>query len=139
MSSRFKEPTKLKQVKIELGSFGSEKVDLPMFDEEQRHETLFLLIKRFNTMVDDGDLMKENTGTMTKTEGDRSRMNNTQKKWKLDHIQNKYRLFKSCLQGSSRDHWYEVLDEAPVFEPAADNYALGNIYSVEHFKTRQKE
>ena len=52
---KFKDPTKRKQINIELGSFESEKVDLPMFDEEQRHEFLLLLIKRFNTMVDDGD------------------------------------------------------------------------------------
>ena len=33
----------------------------------------------------------------------------------------------------------QVLAEAPIFEPDADNYAPDNIYSVEVFDTRQKE
>ena len=44
LSFKYKEPSKMKQIKIELESFGHEKVDLPMFDEEQRYETLFILI-----------------------------------------------------------------------------------------------
>ena len=57
-----KEQKEVKEFKIDLGSTNSEKVKIPVFDDQSRQETMFILIERFNMMIDDGDLFKEETG-----------------------------------------------------------------------------
>ena len=36
---------------VDLGGTTTEKVNIPMFDDHSRHETMFLFLKRFNIMV----------------------------------------------------------------------------------------
>ena len=58
-----KEAKELKEFKIKLGGNDTEKVVLPTYGDDDRDETLLTLVKEFNMMIEDGDLMKdEETG-----------------------------------------------------------------------------
>ena len=50
---------KRKKIKIVLGGTESEKVQVPSYGDNDQDETLLLLIKDFNLLVEDGDLLKE--------------------------------------------------------------------------------
>ena len=50
---KFKEPKETKQFKIDLNGTNTDKVDLPIFGDESKHETMFVLTKEFNLMVKD--------------------------------------------------------------------------------------
>ena len=56
LSFMYKEPKENKEFKIDLGGTNSEKVKIPLYDDHCRHETMYILIKRFNIMIEDGDL-----------------------------------------------------------------------------------
>ena len=56
ISFKYEEPKEQKEFKISLGTTNKEKVNIPIYDDHSKHETMFILIKRFNIMVDDGDL-----------------------------------------------------------------------------------
>mmetsp|Transcript_19570 Transcript_19570/g.23979 ORF Transcript_19570/g.23979 Transcript_19570/m.23979 type:complete len:224 (+) Transcript_19570:65-736(+) len=135
---KFKGPKETKQFKINLNVINTEKVDLPIFGDKSKHETMFILEKEFNLMVKDGDLMKEN-GRVNQREANHSTMTAAQRNTKLTCIQEVYRIYRSCLKRKTREKWTQVMTKAPIFEPAVDNYAPDNNYSVEGFKQRQKE
>ena len=77
---KFKESKETKQFKIDLNGTNVEKVDLPIFGDESKHETMFVLNKEFNLMVEDGDLMKECNREVLK-EANRDTMTVAQKKY----------------------------------------------------------
>ena len=82
--------------------------------------------------------MKEN-GRENLREENSDAMTAAQRNTKLTCIKEVYRLYRSCLKGKAREKWTQVLADAPEFEPAAENYAPDNVYSVEGFKARQKQ
>ena len=51
----YKEPKENKESKIDLGGTNSEKVKIPLYDDHCKHETMYILIKRFNIMIEDRD------------------------------------------------------------------------------------
>ena len=59
LSFYFKESKDKKEFKVVLGENESEKVQVPSYGDNDQDETLLLLIKDFNLMVEDGDLLKE--------------------------------------------------------------------------------
>ena len=138
LSFDYKEPKETKELKISLGATSSEKVNIPIYDDHSRHETMFILIKRFNIMVDDGDLFFENTGLPTRCEANTANMTAAQKAYKLNKIKEVYRTFRSCLLGKAREKWLKVLENAPEFDPV-NNYEPDNVLSVEGFEDYQKE
>ena len=58
--SLFKKESKdSKEFKVQLGGDDTEKVVLPTYGDDDRDETLLVLVKEFNMMVEDGDLFKD--------------------------------------------------------------------------------
>ena len=47
------------EFKVKLGGDDTEKVVLPTYGDDDRDEPLLTLIKEFNMMIEDGDLMKD--------------------------------------------------------------------------------
>ena len=54
-----KEVKDSKEFKVKLEGDDTEKVNLPTYEDDNRDETLLILVKELNMMVDDGDLLKE--------------------------------------------------------------------------------
>ena len=54
-----KEAKDNKEFKVKLGGDDTEKVNLPIYGDDDRDETLLILVKEFNMTVEDGDLFKE--------------------------------------------------------------------------------
>ena len=59
LSLYYKEHKEKKEFKIGLGGQDSEKIQLPSYGDADQDETLLVLIKDFNLMIEDGDLFKE--------------------------------------------------------------------------------
>ena len=59
LSFYFKETKEKKEFKVVLGGTESEKVQVPSYGDNDQDETLLLLIKDFNLLVEDGDLLEE--------------------------------------------------------------------------------
>ena len=58
--SLFKRENKeMKESKVKLGDDDTEKVILPSYGDDDRDETLLILVKKFNIMIEDGDLLKD--------------------------------------------------------------------------------
>ena len=58
--SLFKKEAKVvKEFKVKLGGDDTEKVVLPTYGDDDRDETLLVLVKKFNIMIEDGDLLKD--------------------------------------------------------------------------------
>ena len=55
----YKECKEKKKFKIGLGGQDSEKIQLPSYSDTDQDETLLLLIKDSNLMIEDGDIFKE--------------------------------------------------------------------------------
>ena len=55
----YKEHKEKKEFNIGLGGQDSEKIQLPSYGDADQDETLLVLIKDFNLMIEDGDLFKE--------------------------------------------------------------------------------
>ena len=54
-----KEAKDSKEFKVKLEGDDTEKVNLPTYEDDNRDETLLILVKELNMMVDDGDLLNE--------------------------------------------------------------------------------
>ena len=121
-----------------MGTTNKEKVNIPIYDDHSKHETMFILIKRFNIMVDDGDLFFENTGTASREEANRGTMTAAQRTYKLNKIKEVYRTFRFCLLGKASEKWLKVINDAPEFDDV-NNYEAGNTLSVTGFEDFQKE
>ena len=80
----YTEPKETKEYKVDLNGTNTEKMNTPTYDDHSKHETMFILIKRFNVIVEDGDLFKEHTGTNYRCEANRETMTPAQLAWKLN-------------------------------------------------------
>ena len=129
----FKEMKEKKEFKIGLGGEDSEKVQLPSYGDTDQDETLLVLIKEFNLMIEDGDLFKEDE---IGTEEDDRPFTANNRRLKLVSIKEVYRKFRSCLKGEARESWLKLIEEQPIL--ANDNYAIDNTFGVENFKNNQK-
>ena len=95
-----KEAKENKEFKVKLGGDDTEKVILPTYRDDDRDETLLVLVKEFNMMIEDGDLFKEeNIGE----EENRNSFTSLKKKNKLEAIKETFRKFRTCLKGDPRD------------------------------------
>ena len=98
-----KDPKEKKEFNIELGWKDTEKVDVPVYNYQANDECVLILVKEFNILIEDGDILKEETigeevsraiwKTATKTKN------------KLIAIKEVYRKFRSCLKEKPRDTW----------------------------------
>ena len=135
----YMEPKQYKDFKINLGGESTEKVKIPIFNDQARNETMFLLIHRFNQMIDDGDLFREETGEDNQMERDIEDMSEDEKAWKLTKIKHVYRLFRSCLQDRARDEWENLLDESEAPDlPCNYDDEDHNVMGVEAFFDHQR-
>lgn len=50
----------MKEFKVQLGGNDTEKVMLSVYGDDNRDETLLILVKEFIIMIEDGDLFKNN-------------------------------------------------------------------------------
>ena len=127
-------PKKEREFKITLGDEdGTTKTGLPIYSGVERDEVLLLLITRFNRMVKDGDLMKdERIGH----EDTRNTMTDDNKAAKLAAIKSCYRKFEACLDGKARIKWEKLVDNQETLSP--NNYATRNTYSQKNFERNQK-
>ena len=95
-----KEAKESKDFKVKLGCDDTEKVILPTYGDDDRDETLLILVKEFNMMIEDGELFKEeNVGE----EENRNNFTSLKKKHKLKAIKETFRKFRPCLKGDPRD------------------------------------
>ena len=95
-----KEGKENKEFKVNLGGDDTEQVILPTYGDDDRDETLVILVKEFNMMIEDGDLFKEeNFGE----EENRNSFTSLKKKHKLKAIRKTFRKFRTCLKGDPRD------------------------------------
>ena len=127
-----KECKEKKEFKIGLGGHDSEKTKLPSYGDIDQDENLLLLIKDFNLMIEDGDLLKEDE--IGKEETDRP-FTGVRNRSKLTAIKEVYRKFRSCLKGDERDTWLKLVEDQPIL--VVDNYAIDNTFGVENFKNNQ--
>mmetsp|Transcript_34952 Transcript_34952/g.40438 ORF Transcript_34952/g.40438 Transcript_34952/m.40438 type:complete len:306 (+) Transcript_34952:850-1767(+) len=128
------DPKDKKEFKIELGGNDTEKVHVHVYGDSSNDECLMILEKEFNLLINDGDLMKEET---IGTEVTMATWETPTKKWnKSTAIKEVNRKFRSCLKGQPRDTWLEWV-EAQVYA-GANNYEVGNTYSVANFYRNQK-
>ena len=97
------------------------------------NETLLNLVKDFNLLIEDRDLLKEED--IGSEEHDRP-FSNLKNRHKLVAIKEVYRKFRFCLKGKARDTWLKIVEYQPIL--ATDNYAIDNTYGVENFETNQK-
>ena len=118
-----KEAKESKEFKVKLGGDDTEKVVLPTYGDDDRDETLLTLVKEFNMMIEDGDLMKDEEIGL---EDDRNGFTSLKKRNKLKAIKETFRKFRSCLKGDPRDKWI-----LPVISP--DNYEVDNTFGVQAF------
>ena len=96
MSFYFKETKEKKEFKVVLGGTESEKVQVPSYGDNDQDETLLLLIKDFNLLVEDGDLLEEEAIGSKKSDRPFTIAN---RRAKLIAIKEVYRKFRSCLKG----------------------------------------
>ena len=111
MSFYFKETKEKKEFKVVLGGTESEKVQVPSYGDNDQDETLLLLIKDFNLLVEDGDLLKEEA--IGSEESDRP-FTIANRRAKLIAIKEVYRKFRSCLKGEARDNWLKLVEDQPI-------------------------
>ena len=134
LSFYYKECKEKKEFKVGLGGSDSEKVQIPSYGDSDQDETLLLLVKDFNLLIEDGDLFKEDSiGT---EENDRP-FTGAKNRTKLISIKEVYRKFRSCLKGEARDTWLKLVEDQPIL--ATDNYAVDNTYGVKNFIENQKK
>ena len=97
----------MKDFKVQLGVNDTEKVMLPFYGDEDRDETLLILVKESNMMIEDGGLFKNddigeetvpNTFTALKNKN------------KLKAIKETFRKFRAYLKGETRDTWLKLVD-----------------------------
>ena len=134
LSYKYKEPQHHKEFKISLGGNDTEKQSIPIYSDEERDETLFILIEDFNMLVEDGDLFKEDEIGAETARATWGSVDNQRDK--LQAIKEVYRKFKACLKGQARDKWVDIENGQGVLTP--HNYAAGNRYSVRNFFRNQK-
>ena len=127
--SLFKKESKdSKEFKVHLGGDNTEKVVLPTYGDDDRDETLLVLVKEFNMMIEDGDLSKNDD---IGEEATRNTFTALNKKKKLKAIKETYRKFRACLKGETRENWLKLVKDQPIL--AANNYEVDNTYGVEFF------
>ena len=97
-----KEAKESKEFKVKLGGDDPEKVILPTYGDDDRDETLLILVKEFNTMIEDGDLFKEDD---IGEEEFRNSFAALKRRHKLKKIKETFRKFRVCLKGDPRDKW----------------------------------
>ena len=129
-----KDSKEKKEFKIELGGNDTEKVHVPIYNDQANDECLLILVKEFNILIEDGDLLKEET--IGEEESRAIWKTATKTKNKLIAIKEVYRKFRSCLKGQPRDTWLGLIEQQTVL--AVDNYDLANTHSVENFYLNQK-
>jgi len=127
-----KEAKELKEFKVKLGGSDTEKVVLPSYGDDDRDETLLTLVKEFNMMIEDGDLLKNEESGL---EEHRNGFTNLKRKNKLKAIKETFRNFRSCLKGDPRDKWITLTDDLPVI--TQNNYEVDNTFGVEAFYLQQ--
>ena len=106
-----KEAKELKEFNVKLGGDDTEKVVLPTYGDDDRDETLLTLVKEFNMMIKDGDLMKDEEIGL---EDHRNGFTSLRRKNKLKAIKETFRKFRSCLKGEPRDKWIILTEDLPV-------------------------
>lgn len=108
-------------------------MNLPIFTDHERGETLLILITKFNQMIRDGDLFKDDR---LSEEYDLHTLSGDQLREKLNSVKSLYRKFEACLEDNTRDKWEQLVDyQVPL---AGMNYTPGNTYSIENFFENQK-
>ena len=89
-----KEEKESKEFKVNLGGDDTEKVILPTYGDDDRDETLLILVKEFNMMFEDKDQFKdENIGE----EENRNSFTALKRNRKLKAIKETFRRFRVCL------------------------------------------
>ena len=119
MSLNKKEAKDNKEFKVKLGGDDIEKGNLPTYGDDDRDETLLILVKAFNITVEDGDYFKEED---IEEEELRSGFTASKKRKKLKAIKETFRKFRVCLKGDPRDKWMALTDNLPVI--TQENYEV---------------
>ena len=123
-----KEEKESKEFKVNLGGDDTEKVILPTYGDDDRDETLLILVKEFNIMIEDGELFKEED---IGEEYHRDRFTVLKRKHKLKAIKDTFRKFRVCLKGDPRDKWIALTYNLPVL--TQDNYEVDNTFGDARF------
>ena len=113
---------------MRLGGDDTEKVILPTYGDE----TLLILVKKSNVMIEDGDLFKDK---YIGEEEDRYTCSTLKKRHKLKAIKETFRKFRACLKGDPRDKWIKLIEDQLVL--TLDNYEVDNTYGVKIFFKNQ--
>ena len=129
-----KEYKEKKEFKIGLGGNDTEKVLVPCYGDDDQDETLLILVKDFNLLIEDGDLLEEEEIGSEELDRPFTVANNRRK---LVAIKEVYRKFRSCLKGEAREVWLKLVEDQPIL--AIDNYVIDNTFGVENFYDNQKE
>lgn len=98
-----------KEFKVQLGGSDTKKVMLPIYGDDERDETLLILVKEFNMMVEDGNLSKDDEIGRESTQGT---FTDQKLKNKLKAIKEMYRKFRACLKGE--ENWLKLVEGQPV-------------------------
>ena len=128
MSLYKKEAKEIKEFKVKLGDDDSEKVNLPIYGDDDRDETLLTLIKEYNMMIVDGDIFKEDD---IGEEIDRASFTGLKKRQKLKAIKDTFGKFRTCLKVELRDKCITLTEDLPVL--TQDNYEVDNTFGEQAF------
>ena len=123
-----KEAKEIKEFKVKLGGDDSEKVNLPIYGDDDRDETLLTLVKEYNMMIVDGDIFKEDD---IGEEIDRASFTGIKKRQKLKAIKDTFGKFRTCLKVELRDKCITLTEDLPVL--TQDNYEVDNTFGEQAF------
>lgn len=104
-------------------------MDVTSYDHNDLDEALLNLVKDFNLLVEDGDLLKEDNIGTEEADMPFTVVRNRAKQIIIEQVYSKFRL---CLKGEVMDTLLKFVEDQPILA------AANNRYVVENIETNQK-